>query len=277
MTDKNKNLIIRLVSGFTLLPGVLYLLYLGGWWTAALLGFAAGACAWEYISITLKGPFTPVAVLTVGMAAAMPMLPIATPVHANALISGATGVVLFAAWTWHLLRGPVPEAPLRTAHLLMAFIYGHGGLTALAALRLVPDNGLMWVVSALVITWGNDTMAYFAGRLFGKHKLYPEVSPNKTWEGFFGGFVGAIGFLFIQRAFFFPTMTVVDCFILGGLGSLLGPAGDLCESMLKRAYNVKDSGVIIPGHGGMLDRIDALIFNAPMVYLYVQFGRGWIG
>lgn len=275
MTDKNKNLLIRLVSGLTLLPGVLYVLYLGGWWAAGLLGFAAGACAWEYINITLKA-FTPVAWLTVLIAAAMPILPIAVPPHAAALISGATGLVLFSGWTWHLLRGPLPEAPLRTAHLLMAFIYGHGGLTALAALRLVPDNGLMWVVSALVITWGNDTMAYFAGRIFGKHKLYPEVSPNKTWEGFFGGFVGAIGFLFVQRAFFFPALTVVDCFILGGLGSLLGPAGDLCESMLKRAYNVKDSGVIIPGHGGMLDRIDALIFNAPMVFLYVGFVRAWL-
>lgn len=275
MTDKNKNLLVRLVSGLTLLPAVLYLLYLGGWWTAALLGFGAGACAWEYVNITLKG-FTPVAWLTVAMAAAMPFLPIAIPSQASALISGATGVVLFAAWAWHLLKGPLPEAPLRTAHLLMAFVYGHGGLTALAALRLVPDHGLMWVVAALVITWGNDTMAYFSGRLFGKHKLYPEVSPNKTWEGFAGGFVGAIGFLFIQRAFFFPSMTVLDCFVLGTLGSLLGPAGDLCESMLKRAYGVKDSGRIIPGHGGMLDRIDALIFNAPMVFLYVQFVRGWL-
>lgn len=275
MTDKNKNLIIRVISGLTLLPGVLYLLYLGGWWAAALLGFAAGAVAWEYISITLKG-VTPVAIFTVAMAAGMPLLPMWNPVHASALISGATGIVLFVAWSWHLLRGPLPEAPVRTSHLLMAFIYGHGGLTALSALRLVPETGLMWVVSALVITWGNDTMAYFAGRLFGKHKLYPEVSPNKTWEGFFGGFVGAIGFLFLQRAFFFPTLTVLDCFVLGGLGSVLGPAGDLCESMLKRAYGVKDSGVIIPGHGGMLDRIDALIFNAPMVFLYVVFVRNLV-
>ena len=275
MTDKNKNLMVRVISGLTLLPGVLYLLYLGGWWAAALFGFAAGAVAWEYISIALKG-VTPVAIFTVAMAAAMPLLPMWNPVHASALISGATGIVLFVAWSWHLLRGPLPEAPVRTAHLLMAFIYGHGGLTALSALRLVPETGLMWVVSALVITWGNDTMAYFAGRLFGKHKLYPEVSPNKTWEGFFGGFVGAIGFLFLQRAFFFPALTIIDCFVLGGLGSVLGPAGDLCESMLKRAYGVKDSGVIIPGHGGMLDRIDALIFNAPMVFLYVVFVRGLV-
>jgi len=274
VTEKNKNLLIRVVSGLTLLPIVLYLLYLGGWWTAGLLGFAAGACAYEYIAITLKS-HSPIAWLTIAMAAAMPLLPVAFPSHAHAMISAATGVVLFAAWGWHLLRGPLADAPQRTASLLTAFIYGHGGLTALAALRLFPDGGL-WVVAALVITWGNDTMAYFAGRFLGKHKLYPEVSPNKTWEGFFGGFVGAIGFLFLQRAFFFPTLTVLDCLILGVLGSILGPAGDLCESMLKRAYGVKDSGKIIPGHGGMLDRIDALIFNAPMVLLYVQFARPFL-
>lgn len=272
MTEKNRNLLVRLISGLTLLPGVLYLLYLGQWWTAALLGFGAGACAFEYISITLKGA-SPVTWLTVLLAAAMPFLPLTSPVHAAALISGATGIVLFSGWSWHLLRGPLVDAPSRTAHLLMAFVYGHGGMTALATLRLVPEHGLMWVVSTLVITWGNDTMAYFAGRLFGKHKLYPEVSPNKTWEGFFGGFAGAIGFLFLQRALFFPALTVADCLIVGTLGSILGPAGDLCESMLKRAYGVKDSGSIIPGHGGMLDRIDALIFNAPMVLLYVQFVR----
>ncbi len=272
MTEKNKNLLIRVISGLTLLPVVLYLLYLGGWWTAGLLGFAAAACAYEYIGITLKG-HSPIAWVTVALAAAMPLLPMAFPQNAHALISGATGVVLFLAWSWHLLRGPLPEAPQRTSHLLMAFLYGHGGLTALMALRLLPDGG-MWVVAALVITWGNDTLAYFAGRFLGKHKLYPEVSPNKTWEGFAGGFVGAIGFLFIQRAFFFQSMTVIDCLVLGTLASFLGPAGDLCESMLKRAYGVKDSGKIIPGHGGMLDRIDALIFNAPMVLLYVQFVRG---
>ncbi len=274
MNEKNKNLLVRVVSALTLLPVVLYLLYRGDWWAAALFGFAAGACAHEYLTIVLKS-LSPVGWFTVGMAAAMPFLPVATPPHAAALIAGATGVVVFAAWAWHLLRGPLPEAPARSAHHLMAFIYGHGGLTALAALRLFEDGG-WWVVSALVITWGNDTMAYFAGRFLGRHKLYPEVSPNKTWEGFAGGFVGAIGFLFVQKLFFFPGLTVVDCVVLGALGSVLGPAGDLCESMLKRAYGVKDSGKIIPGHGGMLDRIDALIFNAPMVLLYVQFGRGWL-
>lgn len=272
MTEKNRNLLIRVISGLTLLPAVFYLLYLGSWWTSALLAFGAAACAYEYVCITLKSHNT-ISLFVVAMAGAMPILPFAFPAQAPVLVLGATGVVLFAGWAWHLLRGPLTEAPTRTAHLLMAFVYGHGGLTALAALRQRPDEGLTWIVSALFVTWGNDTSAYFAGRFLGRHKMYPEVSPNKTWEGFAGGFVGAVGFLFLIRAVVFPGLTVTDCLVMGTLGSILGPAGDLCESMIKRAYGVKDSGRIIPGHGGMLDRLDALIFNAPMILLYVLFAR----
>jgi phosphatidate cytidylyltransferase len=275
VTEKNRNLLLRVISAIVLLPVVLSLLYRGGYSSAALLGFAAAACAREYLLITMK-ELNPLGWGTVLSAGLMPLIVAWRPLEATALISGATGVVLFAAWLWHLLNGPLQEGPQRTAHILTAFIYGHGGLTALMAIRNLDEGG-WWVVAALVITWGNDTAAYFFGRFLGKHKLYPEVSPSKSWEGFFGGFVGAIGFMFVQRQFFAPFLTITDCIFLGTCGSLLGPAGDLCESMLKRAYGVKDSGNIIPGHGGMLDRIDALIFNAPMVLLYVQFMRPNMG
>jgi phosphatidate cytidylyltransferase len=86
--------------------------------------------------------------------------------------------------------------------------------------------------------------------------------------------VGSVGGMFITRAFFYPVLTVTDCLVLGVAGGILGPIGDLCESMLKRAYGVKDSGRIIPGHGGILDRIDALLFNAPLVFVYITFVRG---
>jgi phosphatidate cytidylyltransferase len=272
VTEKNKNLIVRLVSALALLPIVLTGIAWGGWWAGAVFSFAAAACAWEYQQIVFKQT-NGLTWFVVGCAGLLPFLPVALPSDSAAGVIAVTGVVVFTGWIWHLLRGPLADAPVRTAHVLMAFFYGAGGMTAVSQLRNAPDGG-WWVVAALVITWGNDTSAYFAGRFLGKHKLYPEVSPNKTWEGFFGGFAGAIGFLFVQKVFFFPALTVADCLVLGSLGSLLGPAGDLCESMLKRAYGVKDSGKIIPGHGGMLDRIDALIFNAPMVLLYVTFGRG---
>jgi phosphatidate cytidylyltransferase len=271
VTEKNRNLLLRVLSAVVLLPVVLYLLSQGGFFTAGLLGAAAAACTYEYLAITLK-KLEPVAWGVVLLSALMPFVVAWRPLDATALIAGSIGLVIFSAWTWHLLNGPLEDGVVRTAHMLMAFIYGHGGLTAMMAIRQL-DQGGWWVVAALVITWGNDTAAYFFGRFLGKNKLYPEVSPSKSWEGFFGGFVGAIGFMFVQRQFFTPFLTVTDCVFLGLCGSLLGPAGDLCESMLKRAYGVKDSGSIIPGHGGMLDRVDALIFNAPMVLLYVQFLR----
>ncbi len=140
-------------------------------------------------------------------------------------------------------------------------------------LSIRPD-GWSWVLCALIVTWGNDTCAYFVGRLFGHRKLYPEVSPNKTWEGFAGGFVGSLVGMFVARGTFFPALSVPDCLWVGAIGGIVGPIGDLSESMLKRAYQVKDSGKLIPGHGGLLDRLDALLFNTPLIFLYANFLRG---
>lgn len=272
MNEKNKNLLVRIVSAVVLLPVVLFLLWKGGVYSAVLFGFAAAACASEYYTITLQR-LSPASWVGIVMAGVIPFLPLRNPDHVGEAAFWLTAGVFFFGWTYHLIRGPLPEAPVRSAHLLTGYLYGAVGLTALSALR-VQDGGMAWVICALVITWGNDTSAYFAGRFLGRHKLYVEVSPNKTWEGFFGGMVGSVGGMFIARAGFFPEFTATDCVVLGVVGGIAGPIGDLCESMLKRAYGVKDSGKIIPGHGGMLDRIDALLFNAPLVFIYVQFVRG---
>ncbi|HEX8820230.1 MAG TPA: phosphatidate cytidylyltransferase [Archangium sp.] len=272
MNEKNKNLVIRSVSALILLPVVLVLLFLGGPYSAGLLGVAAAICASEYYLITQK-ELSPAAWVGMVLAGLLPFLPLRDPSRTGEGAFWVTAFFLFFAFTYHLIRGPLQEGPTRVAHLVMGFLYGSVGLTALSALRLMPD-GMAWVIAALVITWANDTAAYFAGRFLGRHKLYPAVSPNKTWEGFVGGLVGSVGGMFIARAFFFPVFTVADCLLLGLFGGILGPIGDLCESMLKRAYGVKDSGRVIPGHGGILDRIDALLFNAPLVFVYVTFARG---
>lgn len=271
LSAKNRNLLIRLGSAVVLLPAILYLLYMGGWYTAVLMVWGASSATGEYVKITLK-EVSPIGWFTILASAVMPLTVVWRPVEPAVLVGGLIGVVIFAAWLWHLVKGPILEAPVRVAHLVTALVYCGGGMTALMMVRTLPDGG-WWVVCALVVTWMNDTTAYFSGRLFGKHKLYPAVSPNKTWEGFAGGLAGSIVGLFIVKFGFFPAMTPIDCFVMGILGGVLGPAGDLCESMLKRAYDVKDSGKMIPGHGGMLDRIDALLFNAPMVLLWVQFAR----
>jgi phosphatidate cytidylyltransferase len=272
VNEKNKNLVIRSVSAVILLPVVIFLLFMGGAYSAGLLGVAAAICASEYYTITQK-TLTPAAWVGIVLAGVLPFLPLRDPARTGEGAFWVTAFFIPVAFTYHLIRGPLQEAPTRVAHLVMGFLYGSVGMTALSAVRLMPD-GLAWVIAALVITWANDTAAYFAGRFLGRHKLYPAVSPNKTWEGFVGGLVGSVGGMFIARAFFFPVFTVADCLLLGLFGGVLGPIGDLCESMLKRAYGVKDSGRVIPGHGGILDRVDALLFNAPLVFVYLTFARG---
>ncbi|MBI3185882.1 MAG: phosphatidate cytidylyltransferase [Myxococcales bacterium] len=271
MNEKNKNLLLRFASAAVLLPIVLLLLERGGYFSAGLMGWGAAVCAAECYLI-FQRRLSPPAVAGIALAAAMPFLPVWRPEEAFAIAYWALAAFFFAAFVYHLWAGPLPEAPQRVAGLLFGLLYAGAGMTALSVLRGLP-NGLEWVVSALAITWVNDTGAYFSGRFLGKHKLYPTVSPNKTWEGFFGGMLGSTAGMFAVKAVFFGELSVADCLILGVAGGVVGPLGDLCESVLKRAFGVKDSGKIIPGHGGLLDRIDALLFNGPMVLLYVALIR----
>ncbi len=272
MNEKNRNLALRVGSAAVLLPVVLGLLWAGGWWSAGLMAGAAAICASEYFLIVFKR-LGPMAWLAMAGAALMPLFHAMAPEQAWSLAFFTVALVFLASWTYHLIAGPLKEAPAHAAHALTGLVYGGLGLAALAWLRLLPETGLGWVIVALVITWTNDTFAYFAGRLFGKHKLYPEVSPNKTWEGFFGGMFGSLLGMLVLKVGVYDWLTWVDVVGVGLLGGIFGPLGDLAESMLKRAYGVKDSGKIIPGHGGLLDRIDALVFNAPVVFAWVGFAR----
>ena len=127
---------------------------------------------------------------------------------------------------------------------------------------------------SLGLAWIGDTGGYFAGRAFGKHKLYERVSPKKTVEGAIGGVMSTIAFAVVMSVFFIPSLPVRDAVILGAVGAVLGICGDLGESLLKRSVGVKDSGGIVPGHGGILDRIDALLLTGPVTLLYLLWLRG---
>lgn len=138
------------------------------------------------------------------------------------------------------------------------------------------EHGLAWLFLTLAVTWAGDTGAYFAGRAFGKHKLFERVSPKKTWEGFFGGLLFAVAFACVFKYFWLTELTWVQAAILGAVLDVVGVLGDLVESMFKRAYGVKDSGWIMPGHGGILDRIDSLLFTGPVAWVLATqvFGVG---
>ena len=141
----------------------------------------------------------------------------------------------------------------------------------------LPNTGGRLILALYLIVWIGDSAAYFVGSLWGRHKLAPRVSPKKTWEGALGNYAGNLGAGFLIKATACPQWTPVDAVAIGLLLGTVGQLGDLVESTWKRSAGVKDSnmgGVSIPGHGGMLDRIDSLVFAAPALYAYVHFVHG---
>ncbi|MEN8193255.1 MAG: phosphatidate cytidylyltransferase [Bacteroidota bacterium] len=133
------------------------------------------------------------------------------------------------------------------------------------------SNGGLLIISIFITLWVTDSAAYFLGSAFGKNKLFPRVSPNKSWEGAIAGFVFAIVTIIVLKFFILQFLTLVDAIVLGIIIGLFGQIGDLVESLLKRDTGVKDSSNIIPGHGGILDRFDSLIFSSPFVYIYIAY------
>ncbi|WP_303965024.1 phosphatidate cytidylyltransferase [Sporosarcina ureae] len=130
--------------------------------------------------------------------------------------------------------------------------------------------GLEYIGYALLIIWSTDSGAYFVGRKIGKRKLWPEISPNKTIEGFVGGIICAVVITLIYNMFYPISTSYVSFIIITIVASIVGQMGDLVESALKRFYNVKDSGKLLPGHGGIMDRFDSLLFVLPLLH-FVQF------
>jgi phosphatidate cytidylyltransferase len=278
MNEKNRNLSLRVVSALVLFPLLVWITWAGGLPFALLLCAAAAVSAFELIGMfgavglpelfgVLVAGLLPLAPFWAAQGASYaysPLVPIAVAVSAMALL------------VLNLFRpGPIEGAPQRVAASALAWIYCGILIATVVGLRL--RFGFAWVMLVFVATWLNDTLAYFAGRLFGKTPFYPKVSPKKTWEGFAGGVAGSVLGALVLKALFLAVplpagerfdLPWAGCVGLGLGAAVLGPLGDLCESMLKRAAGVKDSGKLIPGHGGLLDRIDALLFVAPWVYLW---------
>lgn len=131
------------------------------------------------------------------------------------------------------------------------------------------SNGGFIIISILITLWMTDSAAYFIGSAFGKHKLFPRVSPNKSWEGAIAGFLFAIITLVVLKFVLLDFLGWIDIIAFGIIIGIFGQIGDLIESLVKRDAGVKDSSNIIPGHGGIFDRFDSLLFSAPIIYLYL--------
>jgi phosphatidate cytidylyltransferase len=266
------NLAQRVLSALVALP-LLALLVL---WKQRLgfglfVLFLAGLALHEYTNITLgtasRKLRNGIIAIGVGLSAALYFRPDLAFVW---MLAGVMAVSLAVL----LSPGAIPEASAQLGKAAFGVFY-LGALSApLALMQRDLPQGPLWVVVVVAVTFMNDTGAYTAGRTLGRHKLYPAISPSKTVEGAFGGLAAGVGTMFFIRATFFPALTVADCLWVAIPGAVVGPIGDLVESMLKRSAGVKDSGRLIPGHGGILDRIDALLFVGAWVYAYAVHLRG---
>jgi phosphatidate cytidylyltransferase len=210
--------------------------------------------------LSLAGAFLPLTVLA--------NHPLALPGGVSLLFLATALYFLFyygeierAATEWALAAAGIFYVPLLLVHILLLRTLLHG---------------IDWVFLLLFIVMFSDTFAYYIGCRFGRRRLYPSVSPKKSVEGALGGLLGALSGTLVAHFTFFPQLTLVDCLLTALAAGIMGQLGDLFESLLKRSAGVKDSGSIIPGHGGILDRLDSILFAAPVLYyyaVYVFYGR----
>jgi phosphatidate cytidylyltransferase len=238
-----------------------------------LIGIIIVLASWEYISITLGAGHRSVQVmsslgaLAVGIAMYMTgNKPASNGEVAIGTLAGAA-IVLFV--TNLFTRQDSKPASLRLGSSIVSIVYC-GVLPAHLAL-LRRDAGVLWIVLALIVTWGSDIAAYLVGKSIGKHKLAPRISPNKTVEGAVAGFLAAAGGVLILNLFFMKSLSLGHTLLLAAPANVLAQLGDLCESLIKRSGGIKDSSGIIPGHGGILDVMDGLCFAAPWLYYFHRY------
>jgi phosphatidate cytidylyltransferase len=267
------NLATRLISAGIVSPLLLGLLFFGPDWGWACLVLVAGClAAWEVYSMS-HADDVPARWLGVAQCALFGVALYVFHQNLRAVLTiGALTVILGVLLP--LTRvGNLQTMGIRWFASVATPLYV-GQLLSLALLRTdLKEDGAGFVLMTLMFAWMADTGGYFAGRFLGRHKLFPSVSPKKTWEGFFGALGGALFGALLAHYWYLPSIPLEHALPLALVAGTLGQLGDLAESLIKRATAHKDSGNIIPGHGGMLDRIDALLIVSPVVYLYALWTR----
>jgi phosphatidate cytidylyltransferase len=257
------NWLSRILVAAVGLPVVLGAVYLGGWWLLSLAAVIGLIALHEYWLL------------------ARPLAPLAPAGYIGALLAlvgaemggigwGAGGVLMTfpLAFVLKAISEARAAATIAISGTVMGAAWIGGGLGFLILLRELPAHGRLAALTVLLAVWAGDTFAYFAGRLFGRHKMAPSTSPGKTWEGFVVGTAATV-FVSFVALYHQHLLTIGESIVLGVVLAIAAPLGDLFESLLKRDMDVKDTGRLLGGHGGMLDRIDALLFAGPAAYFTI--------
>lgn len=249
------NLGIRVASATILVPSVLWAVWVGAWAFLVLLAVAIALLAIEWGAMT--APTAPVRVSAAVCAAVLAGIFLA---HREHMWLAWAGLAAGGVAAGLVARG-VSERPANAAY---GVLYLGIACVCLVWLRAMPQ-GKYWAMMTLAITWAADIGAYAVGSALKGPKLWPRFSPNKTWSGFIGGLVAAMAVGASVSALPMFTLNIFAAILVGLAGGLATMAGDLWESMLKRRFGVKDSGDLIPGHGGLLDRVDGLLFAVVVI------------
>lgn len=280
MSDKLQNLLVRGASGVVLFGVVLGAAFLGYWGFGALMLLITVVGVWEFYQLAMAkgvmpqrcmGIVTSILLLVTAFSAILLAVPYVESVVGECLPFVLLATIAAFALIFFVEVFRNKENPTQNiASTIMGVIYVALPMSLMLFIpfMLSPDRWNPWIfLFYLFLVWGNDVFAYLVGISIGRHKMCPRLSPKKSWEGFFGGVLGSLA------------MGVLGAYVVEGnylvwLGlalvvSLSSVVGDLVESMFKRDAGVKDSGNFIPGHGGMLDRFDALILSAPFAFVYL--------
>ncbi len=266
------NLVRRVLTAAVALPAILAVLLLAPpWATVALVAAALVAGLAEFFGLLRARGMRPLR----GSGALLAAAVFAEVVWPASLRIPLWPLAVLLVLTVALLRGRDHESVSAAAATILGAVYLGGLGGTIAGLRTLPspDGGSWRVVLLLATIVLSDTFAFFVGHAVGRRRLAPKVSPGKSVEGALGGLLGGVVGVFAVRQLALPQMPAAHALALGLLVSAMGILGDLEESLLKRWAGVKDSGTLFPGHGGMLDRLDSLLFGAPVLYYYFQHVR----
>lgn len=262
---------IRWISGLLIASGVVFLLLAGSQtmvqWVVVALSLLA---LWEYFSLTLKGVTPVFKFLGLALGGILTASLIFWANNSDRFFI-LLSVVIVLTIIFHFRGRQGLNERVRDMVFFYFGVMFISVLFAFWALIRGLDQWSFWVFLLLGSTFASDTGAYMVGHRFGRHKLAPLISPGKTVEGLIGGWIFALIAALVVQRIFWPEYPLTLLMIIGTLIATVGPLGDLSESLIKRGVDAKDSGRLIPGHGGFLDRVDALLFNGPVVYFFAQY------
>lgn len=261
------NTLTRVATAVILIPLVLALvLWAPEWLFVGVLVLVALLALREYLDLAERAGQAPLRYFSFLAAIAL----VAWPPAAGAAPLLVPMALALAMWPARSLDKALPGA----AATVLGILYIGTPMALLADLRRLPE-GPRWVMYVLMLTWVSDTAAYFAGRALGRRRMAPRISPGKTWEGAVASVIAGVAFGIAYTKFFLPGVSPLWSAATALFVNLAGQVGDLAESALKRGAGVKDSSTLLPGHGGFLDRLDALLFAVPALWYILSLPSVW--